>query len=111
MKKVVFTALAMLSAGPAMAAGLQFNSMPVFLGQVQTQHGIVALGYQAQIVSTTPDAQGYIEVFTNQVVQSQESYADHLAIQTRAACNATGDNSCAQGQPNWAETLLLPVSQ
>lgn len=94
-----------------MAAGLKFYSMPVFLGQVKTQHGIIDLGYEAQIMSTTPDQQGYIEVFTNQVVQSQESYADHLAIKTRAACNASGDNSCVFGDPNWKETLLTVASQ
>ena len=111
MKRLAFAAVLLLSASPAIAAGLKFNSMPVFLGQVQTQHGIVDLAYEAQIMSTTPDAQGYIEVFTHTVVQSQESYADHLAIQTRAACNASGDNSCVLGQPNWQETLLMVVPQ
>jgi hypothetical protein len=111
-RQVIFAAAFLLSAGQASATGLKFNSMPVFLGQVQTQHGGVGLGYVAQIMSTTPDAQGYIEIFTHTgVVQTQESYADHLAIQTRAACNATGDNSCVLGVPGWQETLVSVASQ
>jgi len=111
LKRIAFAAVVLLTAAPAMAAGLKFYSMPLFLGQVKTQHGIIGLAYCAQIMSTTPDNQGYIEVFTSKVVQSQESYADHLAIKTRAECNTTGDNSCVLGDPNWKETLMQVVSQ
>ncbi len=112
MKRFALAAAILLSAAPAMAAGLQFNSAPVFIGQVETQHGIIGLGYYASIMSVGPNAQGYMEIWTNTaVIQSQESYADHLAIQMRAICNKSGDNSCVNGVPGWQETLVQVVSQ
>ena len=93
-----------LMAGPAFAGSLQWVSAPVFAGQTMTQAGL-ALTYYPSIVSITPDASGAYEVWTQLKPYAQESYADHEAIQERAACNKTGDNSCVSGQPGWVETL------
>lgn len=105
MKRTLLTAL-LLATTAANAQPMSWTSAPVFIGQTETQHGIRGLGYVAQIASTTPDAQGNYEVWTFNVVQSQESFADHLAIQTRAQCNASGDNSCVLGVPGWQEVLI-----
>ncbi len=91
-------------AAPALAANLQWVSAPVFVGQVTAKNGTF-LTYYPSIVSITPDDQGNYEVWTQVRKYQQESYADHLAIQMRAECNKTGDNSCVAGKPGWVETL------
>ncbi len=107
--------LTLIAGSPAMAAGLKWVSSAVFVGQTPSKNGALALTYYPSIVSTTPDASGYYEVWTQVQFYSQESFADHEAIQMRAACNLTGDNSCVNGQPNWVETLqtnpVYPISQ
>ena len=104
MKAITLALGLSLLAGPTLAAGLQWVSAPVFVGQTMTQSGL-ALTYYPSIISITPDSAGYYEVWTEVKAYTQESYADHEAIQERAACNKTGDNSCVNGQPGWVETL------
>ena len=104
MKSIAFALAVGVMAGPALAGTLQWVSAPVFVGQLPAKDGLY-LTYYPSIVSITPDAQGYYEVWTQRRKYQQESYADHEAIQERAMCNATGDNSCVNGKPGWIETL------
>ena len=104
--KVIALALGVsLMAGPALADPLKWDSAVVFVGQTISKNGSPALTYYPSIVSITPDASGNYEVWTQVQTYTQESFADHEAIQMRAACNTTGDNSCVAGQPGWVESL------
>ena len=104
MKAIVCALGISLLAGPALAAPLKWVSAAVFVGQTMGKSG-PALTYYPAIISTTPDAQGYYETWTQEQFYAQESFADHEAIQMRAACNLSGDNSCVNGVPGWVETL------
>ena len=104
MKAIALALGISLLAAPSFAAGIKWVSADVFVGQTQTPTGAV-LTYYPSIIAITPDAAGYYEVWTEVKVYTQESFADHEAIQERAACNMTGDNSCVNGQQYWVETL------
>lgn len=114
MKAIALALGISVMAGPALAGGLQWVSAAVFVGQTMGKSGL-ALTYYPSIISITPDPQGYYEAWTQVQFYSQESFADHEAIQMRAACNKTGDNSCVIGQPGWVETLnpnpIIPTAQ
>ena len=104
MKAIALALGVSLMAGSALAAPLQWVSAPVFVGQTMGKNG-PALTYYPSIVAITPDGNGLYEVWTQVQFYSQESFADHQAIQMRAACNKTGDNSCVAGMPGWVETF------
>ena len=113
MRHIILPALAalMLSA-PAFAESgkLLWDSNVTFVGQTNLPSGGTALTYLAEIRSTTPDASGNYELFVLSKPFYQESYADHLAIEMREACNATGDNSCVLNQPGWTEYLEVQTT-
>ena len=92
---------ASLIAAPAFAAGMQWVSAPIFVGQTQKPGKGLAVTYYASIASTSTDSSGYYEIWIQNKPYYQESYADHTAIKMRAACNETGDDSCVSGQPDW----------
>ena len=104
MKAIAYALGVSLLASPALAAPLKWVSAPVFIGQTTGSNG-PALTYYPAIFAVTPNADGYYEVWVQVQFFAQESYADHQAIQERAACNKTGDDSCVNGQPGWVETL------
>lgn len=91
-------------AGPAMADGIKWVSSTVFVGEKLLSSGVMGLAYYPSIIAITPDANGLYEVWVQPTPHAQESYADHEAISYRALCNATGDNSCVNGQAGWVET-------
>ena len=103
-------ALMMTAPAFAQSAKLTWTSNVTFVGQTATTNGGTALTYLAEIRSTTPDANGFYELFVQTKPYYQESFADHEAIEMRAACNATGDNSCVLNVPGWTEYLEMQSS-
>ncbi len=97
----ILAAAAPLAAHAAPAAtsdGLTWTSAPLFIGQV---HGHTA--WVPMIQSMQADANGLYEMFYQTKTYSQESYADHKAIATRADCNRTHSNACVVSRADWQQ--------
>jgi hypothetical protein len=95
-----------IAAPLAAQAGTTWVSAPVFIGQTAKVDGAKHVTYLAAIQSEQPDANGYYELFVQQTPHYQESFADAIAVKARAKCNATGDNSCVYGKPDWKEVFV-----
>jgi hypothetical protein len=118
MRKTLLAAVAFAAfASPAFAerGPYAWFSAPIYIGQGQDPHNSnnkqVPLFVAMLFSSKAPDGEQYIFLHYG-APQTQESYADHEALQLRAQCNATGDDSCVQGQPGWVELYgMLEVTK